>query len=505
MKTLTVTLELLDETVVSERAATEGGHRCLDYIPGANLLGWSAAQLYSTLSRHEAWTIFHSGKVRFGNALPLTASGSVARPMPLCWHENKGGNRAVKDDKIQATSLLNLLHCEPEAGIQPRQLRAGYVTERGEVVKPRRVMRMKTAIDPDQGRAANAQLFGYEAIVAGTRFQAILSSDDDVDSDLLEKLRDSLNRLIRLGRSRSAQYGGVQASTDGWRENSLECKHQSSLILWLQSDLALVNEAGAPTLVPAAHLLGLPPGARYQAERSFVRFRRYAPYNQARRSHDVERQVISQGSVLCYALDADSNFEPALLNKMAEGIGLYRESGLGQVLINSAFLTQASPPFASFPEQAVTEQETKPSRPSGRLVDWLDAHSGSNQARTEAQKWAEEKVAELGKLYRQACAYNGLAVCQLAGPGRSQWGRVEEAAKQQPAELLSALFDGDDAICKAKDEDWAAHYGAAKDATYIDWLKRQSEEANGHGDAAYRMALLADQAQKLVARLGQGE
>jgi CRISPR-associated protein Csx10 len=318
MKTLTITLKLLDDTVISERAATQGGHRCLDYIPGANLLGWSATQLYPTLSKHDAWSLFHSGMVRFGNALPLTATGAVGRPMPLCWHENKGGNRAIQDSQIQPGSLMNLLHCEPDADVQPRQLRAGYVSEQGEVVKPNRMLRMKTAIDPDQGRAANAQLFGYEAIVAGTRFQAKLTADDTIDPSLLEKLRTSLCGQIRLGRSRSAQYGGVQALTNSWREETPTNKPQSNLILWLQSDLALVNEAGSPTLVPEAQLLGLTSGARYQADRSFVRYRRYTPYNQARRSHDVERQVISQGSVLCYALDTLNYFDPALFTDLPE-------------------------------------------------------------------------------------------------------------------------------------------------------------------------------------------
>jgi len=43
-------------------------HRSLDYLPGANLLGATAEKLYSS-DLVSSFQIFHSGKVRFGNAI----------------------------------------------------------------------------------------------------------------------------------------------------------------------------------------------------------------------------------------------------------------------------------------------------------------------------------------------------------------------------------------------------------------------------------------------------
>ena len=88
-------LTLLDDCVFSARNATEGGHHSLSRIPGQTLLGAAAARLYGTFIERgdDAYTAFHSGRVRFLDGLPSDAD-AIAYPVPLAWHRPKSGGDA---------------------------------------------------------------------------------------------------------------------------------------------------------------------------------------------------------------------------------------------------------------------------------------------------------------------------------------------------------------------------------------------------------------------------
>lgn len=92
MNTATLELELLDDLVISARAASVGGHLSLDYIPGGTILGAAAALLYGKgpFAGDTAYRVFHSGNWRFGNGLPLDDQGRVGWPVPRAWHHTKG-------------------------------------------------------------------------------------------------------------------------------------------------------------------------------------------------------------------------------------------------------------------------------------------------------------------------------------------------------------------------------------------------------------------------------
>lgn len=59
----------LADLVLSVASATEGAHGSLDFIPGGCFLGVAASRLYGA-GGERAWRLFHSGKVRFGDAHP---------------------------------------------------------------------------------------------------------------------------------------------------------------------------------------------------------------------------------------------------------------------------------------------------------------------------------------------------------------------------------------------------------------------------------------------------
>ena len=75
---------LLEQTrpaVFSRNAATEGAHATLDAPTGGALLGWAAA-VGGYGNFNKPFKVFHSGAVRFGNAMPLGPDGTVCVPTP---------------------------------------------------------------------------------------------------------------------------------------------------------------------------------------------------------------------------------------------------------------------------------------------------------------------------------------------------------------------------------------------------------------------------------------
>lgn len=261
MKGFELLLTLREDCVFSERSATAGGHRGLSYVPGAAILGAFAARVYrdDDLSMQDEFQLFHSGRVRFGNGLPVSATGERGWPMPFCWHADKGATRTTDDGRLLADSVYHLsAEAARERGTQPEQLRGGFVTETGLVLSPRKALRLKTAIDPNTGRARDAALFGYDALSAGQRFVARIDIDDDVDDTLAATLRNALPQPMPLGRSRGAEYGLVDVELrdlpDDPRRRTMhdaawgdqqDVNGAQRISLWLLSDLAAPDERGS--------------------------------------------------------------------------------------------------------------------------------------------------------------------------------------------------------------------------------------------------------------------
>ncbi len=336
---------LESDTVVSERPATTGGHTSLDYIPGACFLGACAAALYDRLAG-DAFAVFHSGQVRFGNAYPLDDDGCEALPIPLSWHHPKG-SAWQKGGRMVTESVHNLLHAPKERlgawereGIQPKQLRAGFFSTSGRLVQPQSSYRMKTAIDRESiNRAAESQLFGYESLAAGSRWYFDVETDAAIFAGVADQIARALtDASIRVGRSRSAEYGQVsvtglaQQAAEMWPPVEAEQVH-----IYCLSDLSLTDRrTGGPTLTPSPEAFGLAE-ARFLPDRSYIRARSYAPFNGKRRLSDFERQVICKGSVITFTRPASLDLN-ALQQQLAGGIGSYRYDGLGKVLVNPAFI-----------------------------------------------------------------------------------------------------------------------------------------------------------------------
>ncbi|HFE48656.1 MAG TPA: hypothetical protein ENJ21_05010 [Chromatiaceae bacterium] len=503
MKRQALRIELLEDCVFSASAATEGGHESLDRIPGAALLGAAAARCYGDLDRRDAWLAFHSGRLRFADALPWNGA-SPGWPMPMCWYHEKLAEYKqpeARKDVLRPHVIENLIHETTEEQNQPvKQLRGGYVHENGQLTSPVRELRLKTAIDPRTGRARDSQLFGYDALLRGQDFITFIEADDEMDNALFKRMVSALHGEVLLGRSRSAEYGRCRITT---LEIGLPPMGESDgrrSILWLLSDLALVDANGNPVTEPTPEALGLPE-CRIDWSRTFLRTRRYSSWNMARRGHDSERVVLQAGGVI--TLIMANSFDRAALQRLHdEGVGLFRETGLGRIWVDPPLLASRKPEFGASNWSESKATAGPPEKPDEPLIHWLEETLG-----IDWRDKAEKKARELAESYKQtiegARHWAGITDDLAHGPSRSQWsGIANQARENQGRVLFNALFNGDSAIVKEKGEGWNIEIPTGESPQRLaSWLQNAlrfddltSDIPKKHRDRAYAhiIRLLAD-------------
>ena len=491
-------ISLHQPLVISQQSASAGAHHSLDYIPGSILLGLAASRLYSTLDQDSAWLLFHSGLVHFGDGLPL-ADQQVAHPMPMCWHYNKGESYK-NGNALNVDALFDASQTSGDANRQPVQVRNGYVTDQGQTVSPDKVQTLKTAIDPKTGKAAESQLFSYEALAANQTFRFVLSADD-ISQELWDKLTAALTGRAQLGRSRSAQFGKVMITEANSTNANPPTDNGTLLTLWLQSDL-LLEHNGQPCLQPLPELIGLPEGSRWLADSSFLRARRYSLYNAYRRHYDSERQVISRGSVLRYELPQALSEEQ--LNSLQQGIGLQIESGLGQALVNPHLLSQAKPVFkTAITLTTSTAQTPHIKQPDTLLIQALAARlqrrTGEQQVSGQARDLFSKLCGQIKKVRKYLAIPEGDEIVMITkslsvtAPGKSQWGRLKQAAndhRNNPQALWTALFDNNDGALRPR-SGWELPYSPAASDTLSEWLKTTLDPYKNQSDFPQLIGQLA--------------
>ncbi len=458
---------LRQDVVFSENAASTGGHEGLDYLPGAAFLGAVAARLYEKYPARQL-DYFHNGKVRFHDALPISSTGYCLFPVPLCWHYDK--------DKEKGEEFVNLQHLKSEdikkyyAATQWKQYRNHYVNlyakekDKTFLFQIQSDLRMKTAVDFDSGTAAEHQLFGYTSLPKGGRFLFQLEAETGVD---LSPVTEVLQQGIRLGRSRSAEYGAVELSkvprTQQYRLPDIE-EDACNLTLWLLADTAVQDAFGQPTLQPSAVEFGLPKDLRLELrlDKSFIRSRRYAPFNNKRQCRDLERTVLSRGSVLFFESKSGSAIDAEILQSLQDrGIGLYRQTGLGRVWINPPILEEMEVrlPVSSGKAQNLSSlikasifAEEPRENPLYRYLQKRSEHqSDEDIIGNTISRWRQDLV----EAYKSALRFEPYSAGICIGPSPTQWGRVMETAKQTKSleELEEILFGRKGVIWRKPSQD----------------------------------------------------
>ncbi len=334
MKTLQFKCTLLSDVILNQKAASDGVNKTLDFIPGSNFLGIVAGKLYETLPANEAWEIFHSGHVRFGDAHPSLEDFRGLK-VPA----------AIMQPKLKSDDNKNYIHFripDPNAEsikkLQLKQCRTGFYdfskTE-AQQIATKTSFAVKSAYNRNKRRSEDEKMFGYESLRQGLIMFFEVQVDND---DFAKTISDALVGKCHIGRSRTAQYGLVEIEECKYAEVKSNNSSNDEVIVYADSRLIFLDEFGLPTFQPSPKDLGIDDEkAKICWEESQVRTFKYAPYNYKRQCFDADRCGIEKGSVFVIKMKEKSG-----LQLQSQYVGSYKNEGFGKVIYNPGFL-QAEP------------------------------------------------------------------------------------------------------------------------------------------------------------------
>jgi hypothetical protein len=468
-RVLVLNLEADDPFVFSRTAATEGGHHTLTAPTGAALLGWAAGQLYESLDPKSAYTIFHSGRVHFSDAVPIDGGRpTFPRPAILLKPKHGKGKIALGRDAFETAH-------GPDVQAEPISM-TPVTLEGAAGTGPRLRHRLRTAIE--DGKAKAGALFGYESVsTSGREFRATVDDPEHALSDEEWQLlhRAFVGRHLHLGRGRRSGYGGSFSCTRGgagpWPKPRLPIAGKP-IRIWALSDLCLVDDHGNPNLSPKATDFGLEQGWEPVSAETTVTTRRIWPWNSHLKTRDLEMVVIEAGSVFSFAWNGpDAPQQPP-----DEIVGQNCGRGLGRVAVIPDDFE-----FRELEEAAEAEVHAAPVDPPTPLAKWAQAKAHEAASSAEIDEWVEKCVARL----------NGIvALLAPRGPSRSQWSSLVQIASA--ADVKQAL----------KHEDWQDSL-LIGDSPIPLWklIERDLFTDNPHGSGAVKCVV--NQVRQSVQELGR--
>lgn len=306
-------------------------HSCEDWIPGSALLGAMAAmyvadhQLGERAHEDEAFSrIFLRGGVQFGYALPLVvndpASGKVFAPCPAMWQQVKNTDKGYdlstgspSDELLR--SIRKMVYLDRQGSESAlvcyqagKQVRMHHARARNRAIG-RALGAELTAAEREgealaQGAANRGQLYQYVSLEAGQQFFGTLRGTARDITAVLACVHRRGDRL-RIGRSRTAEYGNVRFFMEGTERGSYPVlspegnKRQANrLALHLVTPMLLLDEAGRPD--PDPHWLmeqmnsKLDRGAKVQSQR--LKYTVLSGFNAKWRMPKPHRAALDAGS-----------------------------------------------------------------------------------------------------------------------------------------------------------------------------------------------------------------
>lgn len=424
MKTLAYQCTLLTDIVLNAKSATEGANQTLDFISGNNFLGITASKLYAELDAHTAWLIFHSGKVRFGDAHLLVNNCRCVKAPAAMYYPKLGS--AAEECYVYTTACRN--HGVEK---QLKQLRNGFYafTSKGDAIEARaeKVFMVKSAYDRERRCSKDNCMFGYEALCAGSEMAFTVEIDDDVEDRVYPMIEQALIGNKHLGRSRTAQYGLVSIKPCAFEEAGTCDKPVGELVtIYADGRLIFYNEDGFPTYQPTAQQLHLPEGSEIRWDLSQIRTFCYAPWNYKRQAYDTDRCGLEKGSVIVAKC-------PSAIACRDAYVGAYCNEGFGKVVYNPCFLNAKSDGRTTFAFREVARDVADCAQekdlPHTPLMELLDARKKVEEQEYGIYESVNAFVEQYGSRFKNAAF-------------ASQWGTIRSIAMAHADEgkLMDELF-----------------------------------------------------------------
>jgi len=274
-KTLKFKCTLESDIVLSQTSSSEGNQKTLDFIPGNNFLGIVAKELYADGSV-ESLELFHSGKVRFGDAHP-SVNGIRGLKVPASMYYPKLSS-ASKECYIHHLTDHDAVAIRDK---QLKQCREGFYSfdeTKGIYVDSHKNFTIKSAYDSQKRRSQEHQMFGYEALSKGLILYFEIESD--LSDNMNKTVIDAICGMKHIGRSRTAEFGLVNIEPTDYKEMASKESVPASGYITVYADgrLIFLDENGELTYQPTADVLGVT-GGEIDWTKSQVRTFQYAPWN----------------------------------------------------------------------------------------------------------------------------------------------------------------------------------------------------------------------------------
>ena len=257
-------------------------------------------------------------------------------------------------------------------------------------------------------------MYGYEAFRAGTKWRFSVKFEPSVSEDDISRVKETLVRSTRLGKSRSAEYGAVEIKFIG--ENTDEIKSftppEGCTFVYARSRLALIDENGSPNY-DVKYILPNLGANNVDYEKTQIRISNFTPYNGARATKDYERACINKGSVI-----ALKNLSAEQITELKNGVGAYLSEGFGEVLINPWFLNggDAKDNPIEFQKEAQTERSSKKMPIKSDLAKFLEQKQDAKKQTLEIA----ERVANFIESHKD----------KFSKIPKSQWGAIRSICKE---------------------------------------------------------------------------
>jgi len=428
----------LSEVILNAHTATEGKPLSLDYIPGSVFLGL-AAEHYSDFGE-KAFDVFHGGKVRFGDG-HLAKNNTRSLKMPLAWFYAKGEKYQDADCLLPDQIYIHHQVSTPKADQQLKQIREGFFTRQGSIVKIQHSFALKSAYDSEKRRSETGLVYGYDSLCRGLEWISWIESEDEA---LLDAVVKKVIGERYIGRSRSSQYGRVKieaiegfAIDQDYQSDFSRLGQGSELVVYAEGNLCFLDAFGQPTYQPdPVKDFGLPSGSSILWDKSQIRTDCFAPWNHIRKSRDLERVCIDKGSVIVFQTpekwDA-SQFQA----KIAHGVGIYRSEGMGEILVNPEFLMPQGPGDV---HPKITVKKAEPGHSAPVLMSVVEKDP-SDQALLE---WVEYEVEHASNNRKVIEKVNELVKQPIfRGIPASQWGAIRDIAQSSGdySTMMEKLFE----------------------------------------------------------------
>ena len=353
-------------------------------VPGSSVLGAAAWNyLRHTEDSPEAdetfRRVFLDGGLCFLTAYP-EAIDTQQRLLPI--------PHSIREFKKSKATIVNFLKQPPAELVDQPTKRLGRhygrIGGKGletQTVKTKRNYHHARADDRTKGRAieGSGTIFQYEAIQAGQTFQgAVLGSQSEL-ADLQKWLPDG--SLIRVGRSRSAQYGETKfkwignieklcdyAEWNGFLSESPPPNLGARLIITTLSSLLNVNDRGHPDVnfpvQELAAVLGLK-ASDLTLSSSYTRTETISGYNSHLRLPKQQVPAIGAGSVFEFELSRNltETDQKQLLKLERNGLGMRKNEGYGRVAVNRHDIG-----LTTEIQLETLKQRKKPDAPDGQVT-----------------------------------------------------------------------------------------------------------------------------------------